>query len=83
MCDIARNYYILMLCDINWCFFFAGKLKKLQLIKIDQNRLLCLTPAIGGCVAYWFASLMGGVENVWQVGRQNNFFFMQWKEGKE
>lgn len=64
-------------------FFFAGKLKKLQLIKIDQNRLLCLTPAIGGCVAYWFASLMGGVENVWQVGRQNNFFFMQWKEGKE
>lgn len=63
-------------------FFFAGKLKKLQLIKIDQNRLLCLTPAIGGCVAYWFASLMGGVENVWQVGRQNNFFSCSGRRGK-
>ena len=59
--NIARNYYILMT-GVN---FFAGKLKKLQLVKIDQNRLLCLTPAIGGCVAYWFSSLMGGVGDVW------------------
>ena len=32
--------------------FLAGKLKKLQLVKIDQNRLLCLTPAIGGWVTW-------------------------------
>lgn len=74
------------LTGVNIFFFLAGKLKKLQLVKIDQNRLLCLTPAIGGCVAYWFASLMGGAGNVWQIvsviffhsGRRgkNDFFIM-------
>jgi len=43
-CLVVSIYCMLFL----FFLFSLGKLKKLQLVKIDQNRLLSLTPAIGG-----------------------------------